>query len=359
MKHSSTKHEYHFFSNPVKVIEHNWSDNTIPMVSVHCVTYNHERYIRDALEGFLMQRTTFPFQICILDDASTDDNVKIIKEYANKYPNLFKCFFLEENTWGKPNRLEMAKPFLDACNEGKYIAFCEGDDYWTDPLKLQKQVDYLKQNEEYGLVHGDCHFYYQVEDKFKHNANNNHLNRQEVTSKRELFYSIVNGEYKIRTATVLFRKALLDQIHPNEIQFLMGDTPQWLDFSQITKFKYFDEVFSVYRISPGSISRSKNRINNWMFKISMAEMRIYYCQKYNYPINEKLRSRYNEAIFNYKLLANDYTECFPLLEPTAYQTFKNKKVNNKYFRLLFRLEIFSTLLLKRIISKVYPRHIFN
>ena len=92
MKHSSTKHGYHSLSNPVRVIEHNWGDNTIPLVSVKCVTYNHERYIRDALEGFLIQETDFPFQVCIFDDASTDGNVRIIKEYANNYPNLFKCF---------------------------------------------------------------------------------------------------------------------------------------------------------------------------------------------------------------------------------------------------------------------------
>ena len=121
-------------------------DSAKPIVSISCVTYNHEKYIRDAIEGFIIQKTTFPFKIFILDDASTDHNVEIIREYESKYPKLFSCFFLKENTWGKPNRRDKVKPFLEARDEGKYIALCEGDDYWTDPYKLQKQVDFLEEN---------------------------------------------------------------------------------------------------------------------------------------------------------------------------------------------------------------------
>jgi len=121
--------------------------------------------------------------------------------------------------------------------------FAKGDDYWTDPYKLQKQVDFLEENEEYGVVHGDSHFYIQTTQKWQYNANKFLSNAYEIKDKRELFNRLVNADYKIRTATVLFRKILLDKRKPNEKEFLMGDTPMWLDFSQITKFKYIDEVF--------------------------------------------------------------------------------------------------------------------
>ena len=139
-------------------------DSAKPIVSISCVTYNHEKYIRDAIEGFIIQKTTFPFKIFILDDASTDHNVEIIREYESKYPRLFSCFFLKENTWGKPNRREIVKPFLEARNEGKYIALCEGDDYWTDPYKLQKQVDFLEANPKYTLTGGYAIKIYENED---------------------------------------------------------------------------------------------------------------------------------------------------------------------------------------------------
>jgi len=243
LKHSSKKHEYHSFSNPVKVIEHNWNDNTIPMVSVHCVTYNHELYIRDALEGFLMQKTTFPIQICILDDASTDDNVKIIKEYANKYLNLFKCFFLEENTWGKSNRMEMAKPFLDACNEGKYIAMCDGDDYWTDSLKLQKQVDFLEENPEFSFC------FHQVNGV---NENGKLINITETSGEISRYSQEKIFEIKVPMPSIVIRNNILS--FPEEFNNVPHGDP-FLYAMLATKGNFADLGFigANRRIHPGGV----------------------------------------------------------------------------------------------------------
>ena len=101
------------------------------VVSVACITYNHAPYIRQCLEGFLMQKTNFPIEIIVHDDASTDGTDDIIREYALKYPELFKVILQEENQYSKG--VDVLSLVFER-SAGKYIAFCEGDDYWTDPL---------------------------------------------------------------------------------------------------------------------------------------------------------------------------------------------------------------------------------
>ena len=125
-----------------------------PLVSICCVTYNHAPFIRKCLDGFLMQQTDFPIEILIHDDCSTDGTTEIIKEYAAQYPDLIFPLYEEVNQYQQGKATE-----IDFYNyrraRGKYIAYCEGDDYWTDPLKLQKQVDFMEANLEYSVCfHG-------------------------------------------------------------------------------------------------------------------------------------------------------------------------------------------------------------
>ncbi|GIV30547.1 MAG: glycosyl transferase [Vicingaceae bacterium] len=117
-------------------------------VSIACITYNHGNFIRDALESFLMQKTNFPFEILIHDDASTDHTQEIIKEYEKKYPGIIKPIYQKENQLAKiKSGIMFIYNFSRA--KGKYIAYCEGDDYWLDPYKLQKQVDFLDSHPSY------------------------------------------------------------------------------------------------------------------------------------------------------------------------------------------------------------------
>lgn len=120
--------------------------NTRPLVSISCLTYNHVNYIKQCLDGFLMQKTSFEFEILIHDDASTDGTRLIIEEYTQQYPNLIKPVYQKKNQYSQGVRGIMVR-FNFPRAKGKYIALCEGDDYWTDPLKLQKQVDFLEDNE--------------------------------------------------------------------------------------------------------------------------------------------------------------------------------------------------------------------
>jgi len=115
-------------------------------LTILCVTYNHDKYIRQALNGFVKQITNFKYQILISDDASTDNTQRIIKEFSNRYPKIIKSILRSKNVGGKEN-FEHALSLI----KSEFIAICEGDDYWTDPNKLQKQVDYLEKNMEYSI----------------------------------------------------------------------------------------------------------------------------------------------------------------------------------------------------------------
>lgn len=122
------------------------SQNGTPLVTVVCTTYNQEDYIEDALKGFLSQQTSFPFEIIVHDDASTDSTPDIIKAYAREYPSIVKPIFQQVNQYSKGGMI-VRDCILPRCR-GKYIASCEGDDYWCDPSKLQKQIDFLESHPE-------------------------------------------------------------------------------------------------------------------------------------------------------------------------------------------------------------------
>ena len=120
-----------------------------PLVSIRCMVYNHEPYLRQCLDGFVMQKTTFPFEAVVHDDASTDGSAAVIREYAEKYPDIIKPVYETENQYTKGT---LGRVLSDATHPNtKYIAFCEGDDYWTDPEKLQIQVDFLENHPEYTM----------------------------------------------------------------------------------------------------------------------------------------------------------------------------------------------------------------
>ena len=139
----------------------NWDINTIsPILSIVCITYNHEKYIEEALDSMLMQETNFPFEIIIGEDCSPDNTKNILIEYQKKYPKIIKPIIREKNIGALKNEEECI-----LVSKGKYIAYLEGDDFWVDKLKLQKQVDFLENNSDYGLVHGDVNHLYEETGK--------------------------------------------------------------------------------------------------------------------------------------------------------------------------------------------------
>lgn len=314
------------------------------LVSICCQTFNHKDYITQALDSFLIQKTNFKYEILLRDDASTDGTTKVCERYYQEYPDLIKLLTYKENQYQKGVR-PMADNLKRA--KGKYIAICEGDDYWIDPLKLQKQVDFLEANEGYGLVHGDCDFFFQVNQKWLRKANETEKlsNNMIIDTKEELFRRLTDANYKIRTATVLFRKSLLDESQANSVTFKMGDTPMWLDFSQITKFKYFDEVFSVYRINPGSVSNPLKRSEKTMFSLSSWEMRIYYHKKMGYEIPTSVKLKYNEVLANCLIFNSQHKNLYPFFKDVHY----NRLVcyDYKLIRILLKAEYFWKVLINK------------
>jgi len=331
-------------------------DIPTPIVSCRVSTYMHEPYIKQCLDGVLMQKTDFPFEIVLGEDESSDGTREICIEYAKKHPNKIRLFLhkRENNILrdGNPSATFQSTYSSFHCR-GKYQAICEGDDYWTDPYKLQKQVDFLEANPEYGLVHGDCDFYYQDKKILEYKANRNLSNLKENLDSSKLFNGLIDGDYKIRTATALFKKELLSKRVLGEVQFLTGDTPMWLDFSQIIKFKYIDETFAVYRIAKNSASRPLDKTRHYRFKLSMAEMRLYYCKKYNYPINLKLRKRYNSSLLDYKLFMPQYNELYPLFEPNPLQIFKLQTSKIMLCRTFYKFIILIQKYRRYILNKFY------
>jgi len=207
----------------------------VPLVSICCITYNHENYIREAIEGFLMQKTNFFIEIIIHDDASTDGTSGIIQEYANKYPDLFITILQKENQWSKDIRPSPTYVWPRA--RGKYIALCEGDDYWTDPYKLQKQVDFLEANDDFVLVGHLSQANYENQAKPPEVY---HKIKRGVLRKKDIFPS-----YLLQVASVMFRHDVLKKI---DLSGIMGEHSMYILLSQYGKFKVLPDVMSVYRI---------------------------------------------------------------------------------------------------------------
>lgn len=210
-----------------------------PMVSIVCTAYNHENYISKALDSFLMQHTNFPFEIIVNDDASTDKTAEIIKSYMAQYPDLIKGIFHEENQHNKGIK---AGVFCVRRARGKYIAVCEGDDFWTDSNKLQKQVDFMEAHPDYSLcVHSG---YYAIENG---DLDNKKLFRRFCESKTVTMPEILEG-WSFPTASFLYKN------NGEKYAFApyQGDCPNG-DFALITyqatqgKIYYIDEPMCAYR----------------------------------------------------------------------------------------------------------------
>ena len=277
-----------------------------PLVSIACITYNHENYIHHTIEGFLKQKTTFSIEILIYDDASEDGAQEIIKSYAKKDSRII-TYLQKENQWskGKNGLLE----FLFPKSKGKYIALCEGDDYWIDPYKLQKQVDFLEANPDYVLVHSDGDFNYTETGNIKKKYIKNRIGNP--NSIEDTFEAILRSEYPILTCSVMFRNEDIKKLNLNEIaQFKMGDTFIWLELSQLGKFYFFEDSMITRNILIESAAHSKNNAKLLKFKKSGYDLCKYFSEKY--PTSESTKSimhqKFNRVILYFAFLSNNKSE---------------------------------------------------
>lgn len=216
------------------------------MISVCCVTYNHEKYIAQAIEGFLMQETSFKYEVIIGEDCSTDGTRKIVNDYALQYPDKIKLITSEYNVGAHKNAVRIIKEV-----KGKYIAMCDGDDYWTDPLKLQKQVDFLEKNQDYIMC---CHYSKRIRE-------NNEIYYMNLNPK-PIIYSFEDILFDNDFETVLLSVVFKNTPEINEMYdsdwFYKTNAPDRLlklyaTFTSDKKIYVLPEVMSCYRKHTGGI----------------------------------------------------------------------------------------------------------
>jgi len=278
----------------------NWTNGLgNPLVSVCCMTYNHEFYIDEAICSFLMQETTFPFEILISEDFSTDNTASIVRKYEKMYPNIIKPIYQKENQFSKGVRPNLVFNFPRA--KGEYIAICEGDDYWINAKKLQMQVDRMREVPEVDI---SFHSSYELKGDKIGREICSHYTSDRIYTISEV---ILGGSEFLPTASIIFKRELLERI------------PMWLYKAPIVDYflqvlgssnngaLYINDSMSIYRVD--AINSATKIINasvaskkEWMDAciISLDELNKELCCKYQYEIN-KIKSRIYFAVSNFYL----------------------------------------------------------
>ena len=221
------------------------------MVSIICLTYNHSKYIRDCLEGFICQKTNYRFEAIVHDDASFDDTQSVICDYAEKYPEIIKPILEKENQYSK--RDGSLQRIINNELRGKYVALCEGDDYWIDPLKLQKQVDFLENNPEYGMCYTDFDIKNEVTGIYEHSLFKNEKSR--YPSNYNLGEWIIKAGYVAPMTWVLKRELWLNL---PIIGSPDGTFVRFASYLHDTHVNCLPDVTAVYRIIGESASHTSN-----------------------------------------------------------------------------------------------------
>ena len=215
-----------------------------PLVSISCTAYNHVQFIRQCLDGFVMQKATFHFEVLIHDDASMDGTQDIIREYEVKYPEIIKPIYQKVNQYSKG--IPIGVTFNMPRAQGKYIALCEGDDYWTDPYKLQKQVDFLESHPNYVMCSHRFDQYY--EDRHR-------LEKEKDDTFQGADYDLQNligGKWLTQTLTVMYRRSALD-LKQYERYGMSMDIILFYELLKHGKGYCFPEAMGVYRYHNGGV----------------------------------------------------------------------------------------------------------
>ncbi len=276
-----------------------------PFVSICCITYNHENYIRDAIEGFIMQETDFPFEILIHDDASTDSTANIIREYEEKYPDIIKPIYQTENQHSQGKRV--SKFNWDRAR-GKYLALCEGDDFWIDPLKLQKQITEMEKNP-------DCYISFHpairrwVDGSRRDRVFGEHSNKPNIFSMEEV---ILGGGGFMHTGSIILNRLAIPRI--TAFFDIAPEAPVGDYYVQVLGAEhggalYLSDVMSVYRSAvPGSWSvRQKENYNSTRPRFiqssvtSIDKLNLFTNNKYSRIFDIRKRRYYSGTIISPRL----------------------------------------------------------
>lgn len=229
-------------------------DKKTCLVSILCAAFNHGPYIADALEGFVNQQTDFDFEVLVNDDRSSDNTAEIIRQYAEKYPQIIRPFYQQENLFSLHR--DVYEEFFFPNAKGRYVAMCEGDDYWCDPLKLQKQVDFLEAHPEYSAC---------VHNSTIHDCSGQSPDRPFINCDADhdlSFAEIAQGmSHAYHTSSLLCRKEIIS--NHQDFYYIardhgFSDYPDAIWLSLNGPVHFINEEMSVYRIQSNPHSWSAN-----------------------------------------------------------------------------------------------------
>lgn len=237
------------------------------LVSICCLTYNHALYVRQCLDGFVMQKTNFQIEVLIYDDASTDGTQDIIREYEEKYPDIIKPIYQKENQYSKGVRVSLVYNYPRV--KGKYIAICEGDDYWTDSYKLQKQVDFLESHPDYVMCSHRFNQYIQEKGLLEEEQDND-FEGADYDLK-----NLIGGKWLTQTLTVMYRRSALD-LKRYAAYGMSMDMVLLYELLRNGKGYCFPDIMAVYRVHKGGVwsEVSMNRQRLMEFRARLAIYKV-------------------------------------------------------------------------------------
>ena len=266
---------------------------TVPEISVCLITYNHAPYIRECLDSMLAQETSVPYEICIGEDESCDGTREICVEYAEKHPEVIRLVLRDRseearNEYLSPgvyNYLETTK----ICR-GRYIAHCDGDDVWLDPLKLQKQFDVMEADPSVSLVHSDCELWHELSGR---RASSKRVHREyalrETDDAVKLRFDLVCMNYQIASSSTFMRlQDQLEIMQRNEDLFKqlpMGDTPTWCELLDYGRFHFINERLIARRCLPESDSSSRSALRKYRFVNRASNAGLMLGERYQLPMD--------------------------------------------------------------------------
>ena len=302
-------------------------------VSVFCLTYNHAKYIRNALDGFVIQNVDFPYEVWVHDDASNDGTAEIVKEYSEKYPDIIKAILQKENQYSKG--IEIVKEYIRPHMKYKYISICEGDDYWTDPNKIKKQYEYMQNNDDVSLC---------VHNTRRESSNGDFIgNTNESLCDRS--YSVeeiiaAGGGGLFHTSSYMIKKEI-ESGCPDELLIpKIGDYPLAIYAAIKGRVFYFKDIMSVYRVDLDN-SWTKKTLNEDVLLIQYLNNMISYFEALDKYTNSKYRRVCEKERIKYE-------QELILKENSLAQIFMDKRVRER----IKRMPIFERIrTVKRIVGR--------
>jgi glycosyltransferase involved in cell wall biosynthesis len=324
----------------VPVVEHPYQCSSKPTVSVCVQTYQHTKFIHHCLDGILMQQTDFDFEVLLGEDASADGTREICIEYAKRFPNKIRLFLHHRENNIKINdkpsgRFNLMYNLYSA--QGKYIAFCEGDDYWIDPLKLQKQVDFLEKDSSYVMMFHNVQ-YTRDDQIFKVST----LLNKKLDGSQFTLKELALGHIKIPTPSVVIRNQIEDDVFDFLLDKPVADYPLWLRIAEHGNIFFDPTAMAVYRSHEGGLWSTQSKVTKWLttiatlklshgdFKLEIQELfRLQILNLYNLAIHKSVEDfdvfkQVLQEFYNY-----DREKFFEFLKTDLYLLDKLKKQSNE------------------------------